>query len=187
VLRMMKGGHFHIAINTATETLGTVPGMEPVLRQLADHADQHIRNRAQSHLAHYYKFLHPEAEKRGAIQRWQDWSSDADVFSFHHGEQRTLWFMVIYPRETDGQFTDTLAWSLIDKALPPDLRGEIDFHFLDFSKKPPPAPYRLGTQLMWSFASRANLEMHGDPDSKTWSRIDIGGAHLGSSWDPFKT
>jgi hypothetical protein len=187
VLRMMQGGHFQIAINTATETLGTVPGMEPVLRQLADNLDQHIRNRAQSHLAHYYRFLHPEAEKCGAIQRWKDWSLDADVFSFHHGEQRALWFVVIYPRETDGQFTDSFGWSLIDKALSPDLRGEVDFHFLDFSKEPPPAPYRLGNQMMWRFTSGANIEMHGDPDSKTWSRIDIGGAHLGSRWDPFKT
>jgi hypothetical protein len=187
VLRMMRGGHFGLAIETATETRGAVPGMEPVLRQLADHADHHIRNRAQFHLAHYYRFLHQEAETRGVIRRWPDWSTDAEVFSFHHGEQRMLWFVVICPRKDSGPFTDAVAWSLIDRALPPELRGEVDFHYLDVLKKPPPAPYRLGDQMMWRFASSANLEMHGDPDGKTWSRIDIGGAHLGSRWDPFGT
>jgi hypothetical protein len=187
VLRMMKGGHFNIAINTATETLGTVPGMEPVLRQLADHADHHIRNRAQFHLAHYYRFLHPEAETRGAIRRWTDWSPHAEAFSFHYGEQGALWFVVICPGEGSGPFTDALAWSLIDRALPPELRGEVDFHHLDVLKQPPPAPYRLGNQMMWRFTSGANLDMHGDPDGKTWSRIDIIGAHLGSHWKPFRT
>jgi hypothetical protein len=186
VLRMMQGGYFGLAIETATETRGTVPGMEPVLRQLADHADHHIRNRAQFHLAHYYRFLHPEAETRGAIRRWLDWSPHAEAFSFHHGEQGALWFVVICPGEGSGPFTDAIAWSLIDRALPPELRGEVDFHYLDVLKQPPPAPYRLGDQMMWRFTSGAYLDMHGDPDSKTWSRIDIGGAHLGSRWEPFK-
>jgi hypothetical protein len=186
VLRMMRGGHFGLAVETATETRGAVPGMEPVLRQLADHADHHIRHRAQFHLAHYYRFLHPEAETRGAIRRWPDWSPEAEVFSFHYGENWALWFVVICPHEGGGPFTDAVAWSLIDRALPPELRGEVDFHPLHFSKGPPPAPYRLGNQMMWRFASGANLEMNGDPDGKTWSRIDIGGAHLGSRWEPFK-
>jgi hypothetical protein len=186
VLRMMRGGHFNLAIETATETLGVVPGMEPVLRELADHPDHHIRNRSQFHLAHHYRVLHPEAVARGAIQRWPDWSPHADVFSFHYGENRALWFIAIYPREDSGQFIDSLAWSLIDQAMPPELRGEIDVHPLHFSSELPPGPYRLGGQMMWRFASGANLEMHGDPDAKTWTRIDIGGAQLGSRWDPFK-
>jgi hypothetical protein len=182
----MQGGYFSLAIETATETRGTVHGMEPVLRHLADHADYHIRHRAQFHLAHYYRFLHPEAETRGTIRHWTDWSPHAEAFSFHYGEQSKLWFVVICPREDSGPFTDALAWSLIDQALPPELRGEIDFHYLDVLKLPPPAPYRLGNQMMWRFTSGANLDMHGDPDGKIWSRIDIGGAHLGSSWEPFK-
>jgi hypothetical protein len=40
--------------------------------------------------------------------------------------------------------------------------------------------------MMWRFSSEANVDMHGDPDARIWSRIDIGGAHLGSRWDPFK-
>jgi hypothetical protein len=186
VLRMIRRGHVNLAIETATETLGTVPGMAPVLRQLADHADQRIRNRAQSHLAHYYRFLHPEAEKRGAIRHWPDWSSQADVYSFHHDKNGALWFIVIYPREEGGQFVDKLAWALIDRAMPPALRGEVGFHYLHFSKEPPPGPYSLGNQLMWRFTSGAFLDMHGDPDGKIWSRIDIGGAHPGSRWEPFK-
>ncbi len=186
VLRMITGGHVNLAIETATETLRAVPGMEPVLRQLADNPDQHARHRAQFHLAHHYRFLHPEAEERGAIRRWPDWSPHAEVFSFHHGEQRALWFMAIYPREAGGQFTDALAWSLIDQAVPPELRGAVDFHHLHFGRASAPAPYRLGDQVMWTFTSGANLELHGDPDGMMWSRIDIGGAHLGSRWNPFK-
>jgi hypothetical protein len=184
VQRMIRGGHVQIAIETATETPGTVHGMEPVLRTLADNPDVHVRSRAQSHLAHYYRFLHQEAGRSGGIRRWPEWSPEAEVFSFHFGDDRKLWFVVIHPRAPDGRFTEEEAWSLVDRALPPDLRGAIDFHALDFEKKQP-APHRLGDQLMWRFTSGANLSMHGDPDAKVWSRIDIGGAHLGARWNPF--
>jgi hypothetical protein len=187
VLRMMKGGHFNLALETATESNGVVPGMEPVLRQLADHSDHNIRNRSQFHLAHHYRFLHPEAEERGVIQRWPNWSPDAEVFSFHYGENNALWFITVYPRDVGGHFADTLAWSLMNKAMPPDLRGDIDFHPMDFSKESPPTPYRSCDKMMWRFTSGATLEMRGDPDDKIWSRIDIGGAHLGKSWNPFKS
>ena len=184
VLRMMRGGHVQLAIQTATEMLEAVPGMEPVLRQLADHTDEAIRSSAQRHLAHYYRFLHPEAA-RGMIRHWLDWSPDAEIFSFHWGENKALWFVVIYPRDANASFTDTLAWSLIDKALPPDLRGEVVHSHMDSMKELPPGPYRLGRQLMWQFATGANLSLHGDPDTKSWIRIEIIGAHLRERWTPF--
>ena len=186
VLRMIKGGHIEIAIQTATETHGVVEGMEPVLRQLADHIDSATRFSAQRHLANYYRFLHPEAAG-GTIQHWPDWSPDADVFSFHSGQNSALWYIVIYPRDTDGTLTDSAAWLLIDKALPPSLRGETVFHHFDYNKEPPPGPYQLGDQTMWSFASGANLSLRGNPDTKHWTRIEIMGAHLGARWNPFAT
>jgi hypothetical protein len=185
VLRMMQDGHFNLALETAVELSHVVPGMETVLRQLADHTEKHIRRRAQFHLAHHYRFLHPEAESLGTIRRWPNWSTHAEILSFHYGEDRSLWFVVIYPHRRDDHFNDVLAWSLINQAMPPDLRGDIDFHHLDFARTPPPTPFRLGNQMMWKFTSGANLEMHGDPDRKLWSRIDIGGAHLGLTLPPW--
>lgn len=185
VRRMMRAGQFELAIETATENLKHIVGMEPVLLELADHPASAIRRKAQTHLAHYYRVLHPEAEKLGVIRRWLEWSSDADVFSFYHGEQRKLWFIVIYPRDAGKPFSDELAWALIDRALPPDLRGALDFPMMDYAKVPPPAPYRLGDLMMWRFASGANVDLHGDPDAKTWTRINIIGTHLGERWKPF--
>ena len=184
VLRMIKGGHIQLAIQTATEMLEVVPAMEPILRQLADHTDEGIRHSAQRHLAHYYRFLHLEAA-RDTIRRWPDWSPEAEIFSFHWGEDKALWFVVIYPGDVDGSFTDTQAWLLIDQALPPDLRGEVVHYCMDYAKEPPPGPYRLGRQLMWQFATGANLSLHGDPDTKTWIRIEIIGTHLRNQWKPF--
>jgi hypothetical protein len=109
---MIRGGHAQIAIETATETSGTVHGMEPVLRTLADDPDVHVRSRAQSHLAHYYRVLHPEAECSGGIQRWPDWSPDAEAFSFHYGDDHKLWFDVIHPRDSDERFTDEVALAI---------------------------------------------------------------------------
>jgi hypothetical protein len=185
VQRMIAGGHDELAIETATEMSDNVPGMEPVLRQLADHADSHIRRRAQFHLAHHYHVLHPEAETSGMIRRWPDWSPDADLFSFHHGEHRALWFVRLYPRREDDRFDDALAWSLIDRVLPPDQRGEVVFHQFDFGKVPPPGPYRLGNVMMWRFSSGATVDLQGDPDSGLWARIAIGGFGAGDRWKPF--
>jgi hypothetical protein len=91
----------------------------------------------------------------------------------------------VYPREDGGRFTDEAAWPLIDRALPPALRGKVGPYPFAASGSPP-GPYRLGNQMMWHFASGANLQMQGDPDTKTWARIDIVGTHLGSRWEPFK-
>jgi hypothetical protein len=187
VLRMIKLGNAELAVQTATEMLEVVPGMEPVLRELADHDEVGIRRRAQFHLAAYYRVLHPEAEQRGAIRRWSEWSQDADVFSFHHGDKRALWFLTLYPRDIAGAFTNERAWSLIDKALPPGLRGEVETHRLDISKTQPPGPYRLGKQSMWQFNAGASVDLSGDPDAQTWTRIDITGRKLGERWRPFET
>jgi hypothetical protein len=185
VLRMIAAGHAGIAIETATEMDEVVPDMEPVLRQLADHGDSRIRQRAQFHLAHHYHVLHPEAEASGMIRRWPEWSPDADLFSFHHGEHRALWFVRLYPRREDDRFDDALAWSLIDRVLPPDQRGEVVFHQFDFGKVPPPGPYRLGNVMMWRFSSGATVDLQGDPDSGLWARIAIGGFGAGDRWKPF--
>jgi hypothetical protein len=185
VQRMIRGGHFELAIETATEHLEHIPGMEPVLFELADHPASAIRQKAQSHLAQYYRVLHPEAERLGIIRRWPDWSPDADVFSFHHGEERKLWFITIYPPDASKPFSDAAAWTLIDQALPPDLRGALDFPIMDYAKVPPPAPYRLRDMMMWRFTSGASVDLRGDPDTKTWTRINIIGTHLGERWKPF--
>jgi hypothetical protein len=185
VTRMLRLGHPELAIQTATEMLEAVPGMEPVLRELAENAAPGIRHKAQFHLAHYYRVLHPEAEASGLIRRRAGWSPEAELFSFHHGEARALWFVTLYPRDPDSRFDEATAWLLVDRLLPPALRGDLVAHHLDLARGPAPRPFRLGRQMMWRFASGACVDLTGDPDAGTWSRIDVMGLKLGQLWAPF--
>jgi hypothetical protein len=184
VERMMRGGHLGLAVMTATETHGVVPGMEPLLMQLADRAEPELAGPAQFHLACHYRILHPGVAD-GAIRRWRDWSPEADLFSFHWGEQRLLWFIVVYPREDGGALDDASAWSLIDRLLPPHLRGELARHHLDWPNDGEPRAFRIGGALSWCFASGAHLSLSGDPDAKAWTRIEINGGPLRERWSAF--
>jgi hypothetical protein len=183
ITRMIDAGHIPLAIESATEMRRAIDGMEPVLQRLAADTDALVRARAQRHLAGYYRVLHPEAEERGMISRWQD--ASADVFGLRLGESGALSVLVIYPPSEAAGFTDAEAWSIVDRLLPPDMRGAVAAHPLA-SPKSPPGPYRLGGQMMWRFASGPSLEMHGDPDARTWTRIDIIGGSL-KAWEPFPT
>jgi hypothetical protein len=184
VERMIRGGYLGLAVMTATETNGVVRGMEPVLRQLADRPEPDIAGPARFHLASHYRFLHP-AVADGSIRRWPDWSPETDIFSFHWGERRTLWFAVIYPKIEGKCFDDASASAMIDRLLPPDLRGEPVRHSLDFPRGGEVRPFRLGDTVHHKFASGAWYELSGDPDAKAWARITIHGGQLRDRWTVF--
>jgi hypothetical protein len=184
VQRMIDGNHLHLAVMTATETNGVVEGMEPILRKLGNNPDQSVSGPARFHLASYYRFLHPGATD-GSIQHRPDWSPDADLFSFHWGKERHLWFVVIYPKLKDATFDDAQAWKLVDLLLPPDLRGHLVRHELDWPNSNPPKPFRLGNTVSSRFSSGANLTLTGHPESQSWTRIEIGGGQLRDRWKPF--
>ncbi len=185
VRRMIRGGHGALAVETATETRGVVPGMEPVLRDLANHAETGIRQRARWQLAYFYAVMLPPDPGVGLIRHWPDWAEDAQAFSFHHGPDAIAWCAVIHPRLPGHRFDDARAWALADRALPPALRGALVAHPLDFAPPPVPSAYRLGDALMRRFASGASVDMQGDPDARTWARIEIGAVPLGARWRSF--
>ncbi|CAH0269726.1 hypothetical protein [Roseomonas sp. CECT 9278] len=185
VRRMIRGSHGALAIETATEARGVVPGMEPVLRDLAAHPDAAIRQRARFHLAYFYAVTLPPEPGAPLIRHWPDWEADAQAFSFHQGPANQAWCAVIHPREPGARWTDARAWALADRALPPGLRGALVAHPLDFAQPADPAPFRLGDALMRRFAAGASIDMQGDPDAGTWARIEIGAVSLGARWTSF--
>jgi hypothetical protein len=185
VMRMIKLGHHALAIETATETQAAVAGMDGPLQILAEHSDHAICHRAQAQLAMYYRFLHPRTA-RGTIRRWLDWAAGCEAFSFHWGSDKVLWMAVIYPARGREHFTNDEAWVLIDLAVPPGLRGDVDFHHMDFQKQPPPQPYAIGDRQCWRFSSGALVELQGEPQSRRWTRIQINGGQLGDRWTTFQ-
>jgi hypothetical protein len=185
VRRMMRGGHGALAIETATETRGIVPGMEPVLRDLARHADAGIRQRARFHLAYYYAVMLPPEPDAPVIRHWPDWAPDAQAFSFHHGPDNQAWCAVIHPRAAATRWTEARAWALADRALPPGLRGALAVHPLNFGGAADPAPFRLGDALLRRFATGASIDMQGDPDAGAWARIEVVAVPLGPRWTVF--
>ncbi len=184
VSRMIAGGHLELAVETACEMRCVMPGMQPILIELGHQADRSIARRAQLQLAMFYRTLHP-AIADGSIRHWPDWAPEAEMFSIHWGPANALWLVVLYPR-IDPDFDDTAAWALIDRALPPDLRGPAVRHVLDWEKDEPPGPYETATSRMMQFASGASLTLDGDVSVELWRRIEIVGHKLGDRWAPIE-
>jgi hypothetical protein len=183
IRRMIDGGHVELAIETACEMRCEMPGMEPILIELGHHGDPQIARRARLQLAMYYRVLHPALTDR-SIRHLPDWAPEAELFSVHWGENQAVWFIVLYPRNSPV-FDNTTAWRLIDRALPPGLRGPAVRHLLDWEKDEPPGSYDIATSRMMQFASGASLTLDGDVKAERWHRIEIGGAQLGDRWTPF--
>ena len=184
IMRMIDGGHVELAIETACEMRCVMPGMEPILIELGHHADPCTAKRAQLQLAMFYRVRHP-AIADGSIRQWPDWAQDAEMFSVHWGVANALWFVVLYPRK-GPDFDDAAAWALIDRALPPSLRGSVVRHMLDWRKDETPGPYDTSTSRMMQFASGASLTLDGDVKTERWRRIEIVGHKLGDRWAPFR-
>jgi hypothetical protein len=183
IRRMISGGHIELAVETACEMRCMMPGMEPILIILGHHDNPGVARRARLHLAMYYRVLHP-AIADGSIRHDPDWDPEAEMFSVHWGENHALWFVVLYPRHSPD-FTNGTAWALIDRALPPDVRGPVVRHMLDWKTDDPPVAYDTQTSRIMQFASGANLTLDGDVKAERWHRIEIGGAKLGDKWTPF--
>ncbi len=184
ISRMIAGGHLELAVETACEMRCVMPGMQPILIELGHQADRSIARRAQLQLAMFYRTLHP-AIADGSIRHWPDWAPEAEMFSIHWGPANALWLVVLYPR-IDPDFDDGTARALIDRALPPDLRGPAVRHVLDWRKDEPPGAYETATSRMMQFASGASLTLDGDMSAELWRRIEIVGHKLGNSWAPFE-
>ncbi len=184
VRHMLDGGHFELAIETATEIRGVVPGMEEVLREMADRADYLVYYRAQVHLALFYGVVHP-AGAHGSIRHWHDWSPECDVVAFHWGQDtEVLSVLVLYPVGGREHFDDAPAWSLTNRLLPTELRGPLVHNRTMGSGEGPPEPFVMPHQTLFDFTSGARVTLDGDSLKKRWLRIEISGGRLGKRWTP---
>jgi hypothetical protein len=184
VRHMLDGGHYELAIETATEVRGVVPGMESVLRELAEREDYLVYYRAQVHLALYYGVIHP-AGAHGSIRRWQNWSPECDVVAFYWGQDKeVLSVLVLYPVGGREHFDDALAWSLTNRLLPAELRGALVHSRMMGFEEGPPEPFVMPHQTIFDFTSGARVTLDGDSLEKRWLRIEISGGRLGKRWTP---
>jgi hypothetical protein len=183
VSRMIKGGHLHLAIETATELQCEVSGMAAILRELADRTERDISIRAQIHLARFYRERYPAHVSFIAHQ--PNWSEGAELFVIFARDFTQVSSVVVNPIEQSAEFDDRVAWSLIDRAMPPGLRGELAFHPLESERHHPPKPFALRDRLLCCFSSGAYIELHGNVEQAKWKRIEISSGRLGGAWNTF--
>lgn len=182
IQRMLKGGHKALALQTATETQGIVEGMKDILLELGQDADPEFARAAWEHLARYYHCLHPKAQHCAAIQPYPQWAPGVDAFVIRQGSEDSFRdLMVIYPESEQSPIDDNKAWELIDRSLPPALRGEASQNSLDPSVV---GPVRLGSKLYYEFASGAMVTLESFADRRGWTRLEIIGRGLQGRWDP---
>jgi hypothetical protein len=183
VSRMIKGGHMHLAIETATELQSEVPGMAPVLRELADRTEQDICTRAQIHLARFYRERYPE--HASFITHHPNWSEGADLLIIFARDMTQVSSVILNPIKQGAEFDDGIAWSLIDRAMPPALRGEPTHHPLESDRQHAPKPFALRDRLLCCFSAGVYIELHGNVEQAKWNRIEVSARRLGAAWNTF--
>jgi hypothetical protein len=168
VERMLRLGHNELALETALEQRAVVSGMQPILVRFGDDSNADAAVRAIRHLAMYYCVLHARAGEFH-VTRSLDWDVRAIAFEIQMGDPGAHLFTVIYARE-GSSFTDDDACSLIDRVVDRTRRGALLPH--ELASDSAPQPFRLASQLLFRF-ERAHIELNGDPDKKSWKRLEI--------------
>jgi hypothetical protein len=179
--RMLQSGHKALAIAAATQTPGVVEDMQEILLMLGDDADPELARRAWQHLARYYHCLHPKAQQCAEILGLPQWAPGVDAMVIRQTSGGTLRdVMVLYPALAQPSIDHQKTWELIDRTLPPALRGDVVPNSIDRSR----GPARLGSNLLYEFASGAIVILDGFPDRGLWTRLEIIGRGLQGRWDP---
>jgi hypothetical protein len=180
--RMLQSGHKALAFKTATESQGIVEGMKEILLRLGEDADPAWGRIAWEHLARHYHVLHHRARKSEFLSFFAEWAPGADLFVIRlNWGDPWLDVAVLYPAEGQASFEDAEAWKLIDRLLPPALRGEIAPNRMNRTMT---GPCRMDDALLYDFTSGAHMTLEGRPDLKQWTRIDIIGFGLQQCWNP---
>ncbi len=180
IRRLIAAGRVDLALMAATEIRDEAAGMGPLLEELGAHADPGVAVPAQIHLARYHGILHPRAD-RGRIRLLPNWRAGARVLVIRYREPGRLRSQAIFFPDGLAAFDDEQAWSIVDKALPPQVRGELARHYLDTGDARA-APYRLGRDEMRSYASGAHVTLTGALDVPGWRRIEISPGWLDALW-----
>lgn len=181
--RLVRAGRAELALMTATEIRDAVPAVAPVLRELAGWPDPHIAWGAQAHLARYYGEAYPAAPPE-RLRHLPAWRPGVDAFVIRYGDAlRWSDLAVFFPSGRDA-FDRDEASSIIDAAMPPDMRGSIEKHPLA-SDENAPGPVRIGKDELRSYA-RGLVTLSGDPEAQRWQRIEIGARRRADHWRPFE-
>lgn len=182
IARLARTGRADLALMAATEIHDAVPAVLPVLRDLGSHENAAMAWAAQAHLARFYGEAHPAAPA-DRLRRIADWRPGVDAVVMRVGEAPRQSDLTVFFPSARATFDETEAWSIIDAAMPPALRGEVERHFLaDFDEEPGPA--RVGKDQLWSYRNGL-VTLSGDPDGQGWRRIEVSGKRLGDRWQPF--
>jgi len=183
VRRLIDMDHHELAVEAATEVDQPIDGMEPLLAELAGHADVAIARQAVWHLAYHYRILAPEAVERGfACRRFAE---GADLFvnlARDEQGQAYAYSAMLYPRP-GATFSADRAVAILETVLPESLRGErVRFGMPGDDQ---PGLYRLpGRAAGARYANGALVRLQGDVDAELWDAIQIVWHGRPGDWRP---
>jgi hypothetical protein len=157
-------GQESTAAMAATEINEPIEEMRDILVQLGHAEDDFVSRISCWHLAYLYKHLHPAAEARGFVRRFE--RDDAIIFVVYSPPESYPYAATIYPHgET---MTNAVAWSWIDRLAPPSLRGDLD---------PPEYPGEANPSISEDEASYSYphhiVNLVGDPKQSIWKYVWI--------------
>jgi len=169
----LAAGQISLAIEAATEVREKIDDLEPVLMELGDHREPEVCRQASWHLAYHYRRVHPRGFDRGFVRSIPLENDEIVIFNFTGTPEYrdNPYSATLYP-SIGKHWNDATAWSRLDIVLPESLRGAMTPYGLP-GDDGLPGPYRIGNTSHFRFESGVLIAFDGDPDAKTWHRVEI--------------
>jgi hypothetical protein len=186
--RLIAMDRADLAVEAATEFDEPSEDLEPLLVELAAHADDEVSRIATWHLAAVYRHLHPAGAARGFVTRRE------------FGERAELWVQrapdgdgglhafaaLAFPRAASslgGAFDEAEATAILDALMPEAMRGALlPFGLAGDGGKP--GRWVHGGAAHARYASGALVEFTGDVGAGAWSRLRILWKGAPGAWNP---
>jgi len=184
IRKLMGAGRFDIAVMAATEDRDVVEGLEAILIELANNADDEICRLASWHLAYHYRCLHSKGSDRGFVSRWP-MPDGAEVFlNTTRPDRGHAYSAVIYP-PVGQAFTEEEARRWLERLLPENNQGNpVPFGEELYVEQTSDGGMILGNSVYYSWTSGAIANFNGDVAQRQWQSVTIIWHGAERTWTP---
>jgi hypothetical protein len=184
VRRLIDMGQVDLAVQAATEVDEPIEEMEPLLVELADHAEAEVCRMASWQLASTYRRLHDAGARRGFVGR-QSLAGGAELFiQFASRPELGVYSYsaVLYPPQ-EQTLDAAQATAILDTVLPAEQRGDLQPFGMP-GDGGQPGLWVLGRTANARYSRGALVQFVGDTAQQRWERVRVIWHGAPGEWRP---
>ena len=184
VRKLIDMGQVDLAVQAATEVDEPIEEMEPLLVELADHAEAEVCRMASWQLASTYRRLHAAGVQRGFVGR-QSLAGGAELFIQFTSRPEAgtySYSAVLYPPE-EQTLDAAQAAAILETVLPVEQRGDLQPFGMP-GDGGQPGLWVLGRTANARYSRGALVQFVGDTAEQRWERIRIIWHGAPGEWRP---